>query len=327
MGYTPMSKSSSILIIDDSAKVRKQVVETLRDANLFDHYREACNGLEGFRALISLKPDLVICDMEMPHMDGLKFINLVNTREELKDVPIIILTGKTSIDLRIRALDQGAVDYMTKPFHSRELVSRVKVQLKMKSLQDELKRSNELLKALSDTDALTRLYNRRFLMEDLGKEMERANRMHNELSLVMFDVDHFKNINDTYGHLNGDIVLMGIAEVCQVGLRCYDIAARYGGEEFVLLLPDTPLNGGLHVAGRLREAVQKMVFPAPMQTLTVSVSLGVATFPSPLVCDADSLLRQADLALYRAKQSGRNRVEAMAPGGVITNDYGPMIAA
>lgn len=183
----------------------------------------------------------------------------------------------------------------------------------------ELKRSNELLKALSDTDPLTRLYNRRFLMETLEREMHRAQRKMACLSLVMLDIDHFKRINDTYGHHNGDQVLVTTAELIQSGLRCYDVVARYGGEEFVLVLPETPDAGALLVAERLRESVQALRFPPPMESLVVTVSLGVATFPSALVDSVDSLLRQADDALYRAKHNGRNRVETQADSACKSN--------
>jgi diguanylate cyclase (GGDEF)-like protein len=175
----------------------------------------------------------------------------------------------------------------------------------------ELIRSNELLKTLSDTDSLTRLYNRRFLMETLEKEMQRAQRKMANLSLVILDIDHFKRINDTHGHHNGDLVLVTAAELIHSGLRCYDTAARYGGEEFVLVLPETPHAGALLVAERLRKAVQALRFPPPMESLVVTVSIGVATFPAALIDSVDALFRQADDALYRAKHNGRNRVESM----------------
>jgi diguanylate cyclase (GGDEF)-like protein len=175
----------------------------------------------------------------------------------------------------------------------------------------ELKISNEKLMKLSDTDPLTRLYNRRFLMKDLERKMLRAKREMESLSLVILDIDHFKKINDTYGHQNGDFVIMTIAEVSLKRMRSHDIVARYGGEEFVIVLPETSLSDAVLIAERLRETVQTTCFPPPMEGLTVTVSLGVSTFPSVKVDCIDSLFRQADKALYRAKRHGRNRVEAM----------------
>jgi diguanylate cyclase (GGDEF)-like protein/PAS domain S-box-containing protein len=180
-----------------------------------------------------------------------------------------------------------------------------------KRVQEELRETNELLKALSNTDPLTHLSNRRHLMVTLDKEMKRLKRTNRHLTLLLFDVDHFKIVNDVYGHQNGDAVLMAIAKVAQEMLRCNDLAARYGGEEFVLLLTETSLPGGVVVAERLREAVQAISFAAPMENLSVTVSVGVATFPSDSVGDADSLFHHADEALYRAKNGGRNRVEIM----------------
>lgn len=175
----------------------------------------------------------------------------------------------------------------------------------------ELKRSNEKLIELSDTDPLTRLYNRRFLMEDLKREILRAKRAMQYLSLVILDIDHFKRINDTFGHQNGDSVLITIAEASLKRMRSHDIVARYGGEEFVIVLPETSLSDAMLIAERLRESVQAICFPPPLEGLTVTASLGVATFPSDKVDGIDSLFLEADRALYRAKRHGRNRVEAM----------------
>ena len=304
--------SSCVLIIDDADSVRYHIIATLKEVSLFDQYREARDGVDGFKSLLSSKPDLIICDLEMPRMDGFKFLHMVNSREDLRGIPIIMLTGREDRELKIKGLEQGASDYVTKPFDSGELVARVRVQLKIKRLQDELKRSNELLKELSNTDPLTRLYNRRYLTHALKNELLRARRYNEALSFVILDIDNFKKINDLYGHQNGDVVLTELADLVMAGRRCYDIAARYGGEEFVLVLPGTNLEGGVTVAERLRRDAQTMSFKTPMEKLSVTISLGVATFPSPRIDDEDSLIRVADEALYRAKQNGRNRVEAVS---------------
>jgi len=303
--------SACVLVIDDSPAIREQVVRTLSEVGLFEQYKEAKDGLEGFRTLIDSKADLVICDVDMPRMDGFKFLQLVESRPELKGVPIIMLTGMMDFNSKIKGLEQGASDYLTKPFDSGELVARVKVQLKIKSLQDELKQANELLKRLTNIDHLTNLFNRRYLSEVLDGEFFRARRNNEYLSLIIIDIDYFKKVNDTYGHQNGDVVLGAVAMLAQRQLRAYDSAARYGGEEFVLVIPGTTLAGGVMVAERLRQAVLEHTFPPPLEDLTVTISAGVATYPSPNVDSVDSLFRQADEALYRAKQNGRNRVETM----------------
>src|ERR1700676_4963020 len=168
--------SSSVLVIDDSDKIREQVIRTLKGASLFDNYGEARDGLEGFKALMKTKPDVVICDLEMPRMDGFKFLQIVNARPELLDIPIIILTSSSDEESKVKGLEQGACDFVTKPFGAAELVARVKVHLKIKRLQDELRSANEHLKELSITDPLTGLYNRRYATEILDKEFRRAKR-------------------------------------------------------------------------------------------------------------------------------------------------------
>jgi diguanylate cyclase (GGDEF)-like protein len=304
--------SNSVLVIDDADSVRYQIIATLKEVSLFDQYREARDGIDGLKSMIAQKPDLIICDLEMPRMDGFKFLRMVNSREDLRGTPVIMLTGREDRDLKIKGLEEGASDYVTKPFDSGELIARVKVQLKIKNLQDELKKSNDLLRELSNTDPLTRLYNRRYLNQTLQSEMLRAKRYHEALTLVILDIDNFKSINDTYGHQNGDIILMEIAETVRKGRRCYDIAARYGGEEFILVLPGTSLEGGVTVAERVRRDVEVMSYTSPMEKLSVTVSLGISTFPSEGIEDEDALVRRADEALYRAKQNGRNRVEVFS---------------
>jgi two-component system, cell cycle response regulator len=240
-----------VLVIDDSETVREEVIRTLRDVGLFERFFEAKDGLEGFRTLIECQADLVICDVDMPRMDGFKFLQLVETRPELRGVPIIMLTGIMDFGSKIKGLEQGASDYVTKPFDAGELVARVKVQLKIKTLQDELRKTNELLKRLTNIDYLTNLFNRRYLTEILEGEFLRAQRNHEYLSLIMIDIDHFKKVNDTYGHHNGDVVLASVATLIQQQLRAYDSAARYGGEEFVLVIPGTSVAGGVMLAERI----------------------------------------------------------------------------
>lgn len=304
--------ATTILIIDDSNQVRAQIIQTLQRVSLFDQYLQASDGIEAFKLILNSRVDLILCDLEMPRMDGFKFISMLQTRDELKDIPVIMLTGREDRDLKIKGLEEGACDYVTKPFDAGELVARVKVQLKIKSLQDELRRSNELLKQLSNTDPLTHLYNRRYLMEAMDREYQRSSRKKSFLSLIIVDIDHFKKVNDNYGHQEGDNVLVAVAALLKSMVRSYDVAARYGGEEFVVLLSETPLDKAMLFAERCRCGVQKIALAGPMKGLTITVSLGVATFPSERVDCVDSLFRQADEALYRAKQGGRNRVEAMS---------------
>jgi len=235
---------------------------------------------------------------------------MMKSRPDLQDTPVIMLTGRDDRELKIKGLGQGASDYITKPFDAEELVARVKVHLKIKNLQDDLKRTNELLLELSNTDHLTGLFNRRYLMESLGKEVQRSLRKGGNLSLIILDIDHFKQVNDTYGHLQGDIVLQKVAQLLQKELRAYDTAARYGGEEFIAVLPDATLEAAKFVAERVRASVQSTRFSGELSRLSLTISLGVAMF-SPQGCGTvDGFIKLADDALYRSKANGRNRVEA-----------------
>ena len=303
---------ASIMIIDDSATQREAIVQTLRDFTLCYECREAQDGLDGFKSLVEAPVDLIISDLDMPQLDGFRFIEMLKSREDLQNIPIIILTCSEDSDSKIKALELGANDFITKPFNPGELVARVKVQLHIKKLQDELKRSNKLLEELSYTDFQTGLYNKRYLMQTLSGELNRTSRDKSCFSLIFLDIDFFKAVNDNYGHQNGDAVLTAIAQTIQSGLRNYATVARYGGEEFAIVLPGIPLAGALVVAERLRVAIQSTTFEAPMGDLAITGSFGIATYPSDHVDTIDSLLMEADNALYRAKQNGRNRVETMS---------------
>lgn len=300
--------ADSVLIIDDSEAVREKILKTLESRDLFSRFYQAEDGLDGFKKLLASPVDIILCDLEMPRMDGFKFLGMMKGRPEVSDTPVIILTGNDDRELKIKGLEQGACDFITKPFDPEELVARMRVHLKIKHLQDDLKRSNELLLELSNTDHLTGLFNRRFLMEALDKEVQRARRKDGMVALLIMDIDHFKRVNDTHGHLQGDVVLQKVALHIQKELRSYDIAARYGGEEFVAVLPDTSLKEAFNVADRIRLSVQGMHFAGSLANERVTISLGVALFPSSSFDDIDGLLRAADEALYLAKERGRNRV-------------------
>ncbi len=302
---------TSILVIDDSAVARRLIIDTLRQTALFTRYHEAASGIEGLELLRRQPVDVVLCDLEMPGIDGFRFLEMVGTLEELREIPVILLTGEEAQDRKIQGLERGASDYITKPFDPGELVARVKVQLKIKSLQDSLRESNRQLERLSMTDHLTGLANRRHFMETLEREFIRSRRTTLPLSLVMLDIDHFKKINDTYGHQRGDEVLVSVAELLQQSLRPYDTAARYGGEEFALVLPETSLDEAFQAAERLRRQTAQKAFAGAPGDLHITASLGVAAVPGAKIGSVDHLILEADAALYRAKRNGRDRVEAM----------------
>lgn len=176
----------------------------------------------------------------------------------------------------------------------------------------ELQHSNARLELLSYTDPLTGLYNRRFLMTDLEREFARSKRKHKPLTLIVFDIDCFKQINDSYGHQNGDLAIRSVADVCRNLMRHSDTVARYGGDEFVVILPETDLYDGVRIAERLRKEVAELHMPAPLQKLSISISLGMACFPSDEIDSAEELFIKADEALLNAKKIGRNRVAVIS---------------
>ncbi len=301
--------SNAILIIDDTTSVRKQIVATLRNAGLFDRYLEASDGISGFKTLLNEKIDIVLCDVEMPGMDGFKFLQMVNTCETLRDIPVLLLTSHEEMETKIRGLEQGASDYITKPFIPEELLARVKIHLKIKTLQDNLKESNQSLLQLSLTDPLTELNNRRHLMDLLEKEFERSLRTHRPLALMMIDLDHFKRVNDNYGHQQGDNVLRTTAREIKRQLRQYDSAARFGGEEFAIILPDTLPKDAHLVAERIRKSISDIKFSGTISELRITTSIGISALPHSKINTIEDLIRLADDALYTSKDNGRNRVE------------------
>jgi len=301
----------TLLIIDDSKAIRTQVFQALKDGALFKQILQAADGIEGFKLLVNNDIDIILCDIEMPGIDGLKFLAMLQSREDLKDKPVILLTSHNDISTKVRGLESGASDYITKPFEPEELVARLGVHMQIKTLQDELRRSNQLLLELAQTDPLTRLCNRRNLFEKLEIELTRCFRGEKPLALIMADIDHFKRINDQYGHQIGDKILVQVADLLRKQLRTYDMAARYGGEEFCLVLPEISLDEAMDVAERIRCKAEAMTFGPPMEKDKLSISFGVAAFDGTSEGSIDALIRLADDALYDAKNSGRNRVKRM----------------
>lgn len=305
----------TLLIIDDSKAIRTQIEQIFADGKLFNKTLLAADGIEGFKLLVNNEVDIILCDIEMPGIDGLKFLAMLQSREDLREKPVIMLTSHNDLSTKVRGLGSGASDYITKPFEPAEMVARIRVHMQIKTLQDELRRSNQLLLELAQTDPLTRLYNRRHLYEKLDVELNRCFRGNNPLSLIMADIDHFKRVNDTFGHQMGDEVLTKVADLLQEQLRTYDLAARYGGEEFCLVLPETDLDAASSVAERIRQQVEEMILPAPMENHKLTISFGVAAYDGTIDGSIDEIIRFADDALYEAKNSGRNRVkEKEIPG-------------
>ncbi len=299
----------SILIIDDDNSSREEVKHILNMSGLFDEFYEAADGVDGFKILLNKSVDLILCDVDMPGIDGIKFLSMKRARPEYNDIPVVMLTGMQDVKLKVQTLEMGASDYVTKPFDPAELIARVRVHSKIKRLQDELRDKNRKLEELSNTDDLTRLYNRRYFMEVFELEFQRAKRYGSYLSFIMMDIDYFKDFNDTYGHLLGDEVLVEVARILKNNLRVNDQLGRYGGEEFALMMPETDLQGATVVAERHRKQIENFTLHKDSEKLKVTISLGVASYPDPRVESLDDLIKLADDVLLEAKSEGRNRIQ------------------
>lgn len=300
-----------VLVVDLSSATRDNIITALKETSPFGRYFETTSGSEALKIVREELVDVILCSLQLEELSGTELLHQLQQDEELCDIPVVILTRDDRTQTKIELLEQGASDYIVQPFDNGELVARIKVQLKMKTMQDNLKRSNRLLLNLSSTDSLTRLYNRRVLMKTLSKEFQRNARTTETLSLLMLDIDHFKHINDSFGHLNGDIVLVTLAKLLQNYLRPYDVATRFGGEEFALVLPNTRLHSARDVAERLRIAIEELQFTGEIRDLKITASIGVSCYPGAKIENIDQLLQAADHALYQAKENGRNQVVCM----------------
>lgn len=308
--------TKKLLIVDDSPSIRKSLYDTLEKAKIFSKILEADNGAKALDLLIKERIDFVISDVMMPTLDGFKLLSIIRSQVKYRDLPVIFLTGQKETFDRIKGLEIGANDYITKPFDPGELLARVKNLLKMKELKDELEEKNKQLEIinkkleeLSITDTLTGIYNRRYFLERLNSEFARSKRYNICISLLMLDLDHFKQINDTYGHQKGDDVLQKVAEILKRNCRVHDIVARFGGEEFIMLLCQTDPEGAFIAAERTRKDIEDHQFAQRGEpSFKVTTSIGVSSCPDIRINNINDLIRAADVSLYEAKKQGRNRV-------------------
>ncbi len=298
-----------VLVIDDSDLIHKLVRVRLRQEGL--EVSGEYEGERGIERAISDPPDLILLDIDLPRMDGFEVCKRLKEHPATRHLPIIFLTGTTSTDSKVRGLDLGAVDYVTKPFDEIELRARVRAALRTKRLQDMLEQQSFL-------DGLTGLWNRAYLNRRLEAEINVAERYGRPLSVVLIDIDHFKRVNDSYGHLFGDMVLQRVSAQLYEYARRSDIVTRYGGEEFALLLIDTSIAAAAHVSERLREAIESCVFEARGERVEVTASFGVAAIPdAPAPLSPESILGVADQALYKSKDAGRNSVHVYTRDGFL----------
>jgi two-component system, cell cycle response regulator len=268
------------------------------------------DGMEAWEVLQGADaPPLAILDWMMPELDGLEVCRKVRQRGQEPYIYLLLLTTKGRKENIIEGLDAGADDYLTKPFDPHELQVRLRTGMRIVKLQAEIIEAREALRVLATHDALTGVWNRRAILEMLSTELVRSSRDVLPVAVAMADLDHFKRINDTYGHVVGDAVLREAVSRMRALLRPYDAIGRYGGEEFLVVLPGCTPQDALGLAERLRSGIGQEPMAIPGGTIEVTGSIGVATNDTTAPLDAMALIQAADSALYRAKAGGRNRVE------------------
>jgi diguanylate cyclase (GGDEF)-like protein len=297
--------NGTILIADDSMVVRAVLRRQLETDG--HTVVEAVNGEEAIDACREYHPDVILLDVEMPVLDGHATLARLKADPQLKDIPVVFLTGMVDTADVVTGLQLGAHDYLRKPFEANELMARVSAALRTKWLQDELRTRNAELDRVSRIDMLTNIYNRRHLDEHLRQVISSARRHDRTIGVLLVDIDHFKEVNDEHGHLSGDAVLVEVAGRLEQAMRTEDALGRWGGEEFLAVLTDTPPEGVRTMAERLRQVVAAAPFTLDDGSqIKVTVSVGHTNGTD----DAEVLVHRADDALYVAKAEGRNRIAA-----------------
>lgn len=302
-----------ILAVEDSQLICK-MYKAILSKHGYDIKVEQ-DPLKAFEVIKEYNPHLILMDANMPGIDGFELTRRIKADKKTENIRIIMVTGDTKKQSAVKALDYGAVDFLTKPFDEEGLLARMRVHLNNKRLFDDLTRAyhelrslNDRLELLSITDGLTGLFNHRYFHEELNLEMERAVASKKPLSLILFDIDHFKKFNDAHGHKAGDAVIEVVAEVIMKSAGDDDTAARYGGEEFAIIMPGVMMEKAMESAERLRRAIEATELPYGDTKLKVTVSIGVAMWDEKL--SDHRFIELADKALYESKKGGRNRVTA-----------------
>lgn len=298
-------KVRRILVVDNDP----DSLEIIAEALSWEGYsvEKTTSGEQALGLIQNWQPDLIVLDRDMPAVDGIEIIH--NMRRKIDYVSVIFISGNASTEAVIQGLDAGADDYISKPFDPLELLARVRTQMRIKDLNDQLRRANERLKELVDTDDLTGLFNMRNLYQKLEVELERARRFNRQVSVIMMDMDYFKLVNDGHDHLFGSFVLSEVGKIIRKTVRSTDIGARYGGDEFLIVLTETDPEGARRFCERLRVSIESHLFKNGKDEMYLTASLGFAvTQPGQVGVDPRTLLRAADVALYQAKHSGRNCV-------------------
>ncbi len=293
----------NILIVDDDVAIIKAMDQYIKKSgyNAFT----VSSAEEATEFLKKTTPQIVVTDIMLPGKNGLELTQEI--KEKHQDVAVIVMTGYSADFSYEKAISKGADDFVFKPIRLDELILRLKRVLKEQEFEKEREAMLDELKTLAITDGLTRLYNSRHFYSHLEVELDRANRYDRPISLLLLDVDHFKEYNDNYGHLEGDKILFNFGKIIKECLRKMDSAYRYGGEEFTVILPETDGPEAVPVAQRIRKLLEKQKYsPVPGKKVMVTVSIGVTQYHSGE--DLTQFVQRSDKAMYASKQKGRNKV-------------------
>ncbi len=325
-GDSSKSTGVRVLAVDDDPLSLRVLQRLLQDAGHEVHV--ARNGREALARTLKVRPQVVVTDWEMPDINGLDFCRALRRSKFGRRIYILILTGRATEDQVLEAFEAGTDDFVTKPLKPRLFMARLRAGIRLVKLQEQVERDQRLqnktasmmarmnrqLKEAANTDFLTNLPNRRCAMEHFVKEWDQAERMGSPLSVLMLDIDHFKAVNDTYGHDTGDVVLRETARVLKASVRRHDIAARMGGEEFLVICPGADMEQAHLVAERIRKRIEENLIQFGDFNGSVTASIGVAENHEG-VTDVDHLMRLSDEAVYASKQNGRNQVSLMGGDG------------
>ncbi|MDX9912897.1 MAG: diguanylate cyclase [Phycisphaerales bacterium] len=291
-----------VLVVDDSPDVHRLLRARLRQEEV--ELVSANSGTQALEMVGAESPALVLLDIDMPEMDGFEVLRRLKDMPATAQVPVIMLSGLTSVQEKVTAFELGAVDYVTKPFDLLELKVRVRSAIKMHTLLDMLAKKAHI-------DGLTGLWNRAHFDARWNEAVSLNDRHGHPVSLAMMDLDHFKSLNDTFGHPAGDNALRVFARIIQGICRTSDIACRYGGEEFALIMPDTASDDAASVCERIRQRLEAQVWPSHPER-QVTVSIGVVGCAGRAGVAAGEWIKRSDQALYVGKQGGRNRVNPVS---------------
>ena len=290
----------SILVVDDSDIICSIIKGILETPTL--HIDIAHSGEEGIQLAKKLRPTLILLDIIMNGINGYETCCILKDDAETRDIPVIFITGNNDSESVLMGFEVGAADYVSKPFIPEELKARVKVHMQNIKIQRELQYLMQELKEMAETDYLTKLYNRRYFMDQLEVL---ASQYDTNLFLILFDIDNFKKINDTYGHNAGDLVLVTVSNILKLLLREEDILSRWGGEEFMICLPDVTKDMALDYANKLRREVSKYNFNCDSICFQCTLTGGIIEYDRSI--SPEKNFTQVDQALYLGKSSGKNR--------------------